>query len=506
MCKYSEGKLNVKPEEVPDLEYIIEKMAGKHTITIELLAHLACSKLWTASRLREELEQKGFQLKFLKNGNLINIQEEYEKIYDLSGLTDAEQNILEAFSIFPYIPLSVEICNRWLLPDAGSNEEDGILMGLYQKGWLQFDWEPKAYAMHPVFAQFIYAKREPKLESHLGLFNACHDCIKIPDENHLLECQKYFPFAESIIKKLDAKKNVEQGRFIYTLAQLMKCSGEYRQAIKWYKMSLEIYKKLLKEDNFETSNIYYSLAAIYVLLNDYGKAEEMYEKSLKIRKRILGENHKDAADIYNGMAFMFECQGEYEKAQNLYEKSLRIYENARQDNMIEIATTYNNLAGLYRRQSNYLKAEELHKESLRIREKVLGKNHLHTAISYRNLAGVYLNTRRYKEAEELYEKNLKIYEKVIGTNHPDTALTYNDLGVVYFCNGNYEKSETYHLKAYKIDFDKLGPEHPMTLLIYNNMKLAHFKKKRMIFNRNVKFKRWLEEKMRGYESFSVNSL
>ena len=89
------------PEEVPDLEYIIESLAGRHTITVELLAHLARTKLWTAKRLREKLEEKGFRLAFRKNGELVNIQESYEKLYDLSELTEAEQNILEAFSVFP---------------------------------------------------------------------------------------------------------------------------------------------------------------------------------------------------------------------------------------------------------------------------------------------------------------------------------------------------------------------------------------------------------------------
>ena len=51
----------------------------------------------------------------------------YETLYDLSELTEAEQNILEAFSVFPYIPLAAETCNEWLLADAGVSEEDNIL-------------------------------------------------------------------------------------------------------------------------------------------------------------------------------------------------------------------------------------------------------------------------------------------------------------------------------------------------------------------------------------------
>lgn len=194
-CKEIYGKIRfegserkVNAEEVEDLEYVIENLAGRHTITVELLAHLARTKHWTIKRLREELEKKGFRLTFHKAGELVNIQESYEKLYDLSELTGAEQNVLEAFSVLPYIPLPTELCNQWLLLDARVSEDDDILMGLYQKGWLQVDWEQESYAMHPVFAQFIYEKRKPNAEKHAGLIEACRDCMEIPDSGSALEC------------------------------------------------------------------------------------------------------------------------------------------------------------------------------------------------------------------------------------------------------------------------------------------------------------------------------
>lgn len=46
----------VGTEEIHDLEYVLGDLAGKHTITVEFLAHLAYTKHWTVKRLREELE------------------------------------------------------------------------------------------------------------------------------------------------------------------------------------------------------------------------------------------------------------------------------------------------------------------------------------------------------------------------------------------------------------------------------------------------------------------
>lgn len=99
-------------------------------------------------------------------GEVVNIQKSYEVLYDLSMLTVAEQNIFEAFSAFPYISLSAEICNQWLLADAGASEENDILFGLYQKQWLQFGIEQESYALHLVFAQFIYQSHKPQYPYH----------------------------------------------------------------------------------------------------------------------------------------------------------------------------------------------------------------------------------------------------------------------------------------------------------------------------------------------------
>lgn len=173
-------------EEIQDLEYVIENLVGKHTITVEFLAHLARIKLWTVKRLRKELEQKGFQLAFHKSGELVNIQKSYEVLYDLSQLSEAEQNILEAFSIFPYIPLEAETCNQWLLVDAGVSEDDDILMGLYQKGWMQFEMEQESYALHPVFAQFIYEKCKPKAEKHFRLIHSCEESLEVPESGRIV--------------------------------------------------------------------------------------------------------------------------------------------------------------------------------------------------------------------------------------------------------------------------------------------------------------------------------
>ncbi len=521
-------------EEIQDLEYIIENLAGRHTITIEFLTHLARTKLWSVKQLREKLENNGFRLEFHKNGEYINIQKSYEVLYDLSKLTDAEQNILETFSIFPYIPLAAEICNKWLLADAGVSENDDILAGLYQKGWLQFDIEQESYTMHPVFSQFIYEKCKPKMEEHYGLIEACENSLKIPKNGSVLECQKFIPFAENILKKIDMKESRKQVTLMSILAYLFDYIAEYQKAKKLYERSLEISEKVFGEKHPDTATSYNNLAVVYVRLGEYKKAKKLYERSLEIRECVLGEKHPDTASSYHNLAGVYVRLGEYEKAKKLYERSLEIREEVLGEEHPDTASSYHNLAGVYVRLGEYEKAKKLYERSLEIREEVLGEEHPDTASSYHNLAGVYVRLGEYEKAKKLYERSLEISEKVLGEKHPDTASSYHNLAGVYARLGEYEKAKKlyersleirekvfgekhpdtassynnlagvyarleeyekgldYYFKAYKIFISKLGLSHESTQIVYENMELA-FKE----WNPEGDFKQWIEEKMKS---------
>ncbi len=492
--RYEDSGRKVPEDEIPDLEYIIEKLAAMHTITVEFLAHLAWTKHWTVKKLRDELEEKGFQLEYKdEEEKLINIQKSYETLYDLSELTEAEQNILEAFSVFPYIPLSVEICNKWLLVDAGVSEED-TLTGLYRKGWLQFDMEHESYSLHPVFAKFIYEKCKPGAETHYGLIEACQKCLEIPESGSVLECQKYIPFAENIIEKIDMGETIEQAQFMDSLAFLLYHKGEYKKAEGLYKKDLLIREKVLGEEHPSTAISYNNLAMVYDSQGKYKEAEELYKKILLVNEKVLGEEHPDTATSYNNLASVYGNQGKYQEAEELYKKALLISEKVLGEGHPDTATSYNNLAGVYKNQGKYQEAEELYKKALLIREKVLGEGHPSTATSYNNLAGVYKNQGKYQEAEELYKKALLIREKVLGEEHPYTAISYNNLAVLYKSQGKYKISLSYYCKAYTIFLNKLGLNHPNTQVVYDNMKMAYFE-----YNPKADFKQWLEEKMKETE-------
>lgn len=490
--RYGGSGKRMPEEEISDLEYVIEEMAAWHTITVEFLAHLAETKQLTAKELRIELEAKGFRLKYRnEEDKLINIQEEYEKLYDLSILTEAEKNILEAFSIFPYIPLEANICNRWLLEDARVSKDDDVLIGLYRKGWLQFDLGQACYAMHPVFAKFIYEKCKPQLKDHCRLIEECQKCLEISESGSIIERQKFVPFAETMLIKLNMGQSLERACFIYVFACLLLNIAEYQKAEVLFKESLEISKEELGEKHPDTAICYNNLADTYFRQGKYDVAEDLFVKGLEINRIAYKEIHSETASSYSNLARLHYKKGKYEAAEELFEKSLEIRKIVRGENHLDTAINFNNLAGTYWKQGKYGKAVRLFKKGLQIQKNILGEDDIGVVAGYDNMAMVYKWQEDYREAEELYKKSMYIRERKIGRNHPDTAIIYNNLADLLRRQGKHEEELLFYVNAYKIMLSRLGLNHSNTKLVYKNTQAAFVKS-----YPEGNFEQWLEEKMK----------
>lgn len=424
-CKEIYGKIRfggserkARPEEVPDLEYIIENLAGRHTITVEFLAHLARTKTWTVKRLREELEQKGFRLVFHKDGELIDIQESYEVLYDLSSLTEAEQNILEAFSVFPYIPLAVETCNEWLLADAGVSEDDDILMGLYQKGWLQYDLKLESYALHPVFAQFIYEKCRPKMEKHIGLIEACEESIPEPYE---FKCYQFIPFAISLFEKVDIRKRIVYSRLTDRIALWFRNAELYEEAAKWYKKSYDIFKEIKGKYHPITLSAYINLASNHVDLGNYEGAEKEYKEILESWKYV-SIKEKDYAVIaftYDCLQKLYMSQKRYDEAEVLCEKILSIEEYLSRKDQFGLAEQYHAYAKRYDAIGKYEMAEKFYERCLEIRKTLTKVSGISIMAFYYELGEMYMKHGKYQNARNCFVEMQTIGSHEYGADFSD---------------------------------------------------------------------------------------
>ena len=455
--------------EEPDLDYIISQLAAFHTLTVELLAYTARCHGWTPADLRKQLEHHHFRLNFVKGGEIDNIQQAYETLFSLAALSEGEINILEAFSLFPYLPLPDQDCTDLLLQDAGEETNSLQFYTLYEKGWLQYS--QSCYQMHPVFAQFIADTRKPVLERHQGLVEACRNKLIIPKQGSLLKCQHYIPFAEAIAEKLIIFESPSEISFVRNIAILLNENGFYIKASNLYEKILHFHQNKLGINNIETATSYNNLAIIYKNQGLYDKSLLLYEKALQIQQNVLGENHLSTAASYNNLAALYQSQGLYNKSLPYFKKALLIRQNILSENHPITAKSYNNLAMLYDKQGLYDKALPLLEKTLQIRQNILGENHPTTAVSYNNLACLYSNQGLYDKALPLYEKALQIQQNTLGENHPKTASGYNNLAALYDSQRLYDKAMPLYEKALQIRQNILGENHPDTASSYNN--LAH---------------------------------
>lgn len=466
--RYRESSRKMDPEEVPDLEYVIEALVGRHTITVEFLAHLARTKLWAVKRLREELEKKGFRLEFHKDGELVNIQESYEKLYDLSELTGAEQNILEAFSVFPYIPLAAETCNEWLLADAGVSEDDDILMGLYQKGWLQFDFELESYALHPVFAQFIHEKCKPELRKHSGMIYTCQEKLISLNDDSVYECQKYISLAIYLVKNIDMGKKT-QAIFIANIAALLMHTGRYQEAENCYLASIKIYEDSPEKDNLIIRDLCMGLSSVFLKQKKFREAEEIDEKIHQIERRIYGEEGMVSLNALGRLACAYNGQGKYREAEELFNIILESLGKIFVGDNLEALSACINLAETYTNLKELDKAEELLKRGIKISKEKEGEDHPDTADAYNSLAVLYMRKGEYEKAVKLFEKSKEICEQFLGEQHPDTITIYNNLASAYESHGENEKAEELYKKVLDIRISIFGQEHIDTVTSYNSL-------------------------------------
>ncbi|MEY8428236.1 tetratricopeptide repeat protein [Lachnospiraceae bacterium 46-15] len=91
-----------------------------------------------------------------------------------------------------------------------------------------------------------------------------------------LEGQKFIPFVEKMIEKLEIGKNFEQVDFIAGIAYFLSYIAEYKKAESLYKRVLHISEKILGEEHPDS--------AIY-----------------KVLVRRLGINHPNTQIVYENM-------------------------------------------------------------------------------------------------------------------------------------------------------------------------------------------------------------
>jgi len=410
-----------KPDDT-NVEKIVER-CGNHTLTVELLARSAQNAAMTIKGLYNKLKEKGFNLDEVIRDKVVTFwHNEKErkrffghllKIFDLSGVTEKELDVLTNLSVLPAVPIDMNECSEWL----GLETKEEI-NGLVNKGWLKREAkageEGFTIFMHQVLQEVICHNAEPDAKKCGGLITSLANKLFLDPGDNPIEKKEYVIFAEVLVRHMEDDNDEELARL---------------------------------------SN---NLSLIYKALSRLEKALEFQEKAVEIREAVLDKNHPDLATSYNNLSTIYQDLGQLEKALEFQEKSTKIKENTLDKNHPSLATSYNNLSSIYKALGQLEKALEFQNKASKIYEEVLDKNHPLLATSYNNLSMIYKDLGKLEKALEFQQKAIKIREAVLDKNHPDLATSYNNLSLIYQDLGQLEKALEFQEKAVAI-LQKLFP-------------------------------------------------
>jgi tetratricopeptide (TPR) repeat protein len=471
------------------LSDIIEHRAGCNTLIVTRLGAMACAREWTIKALEQELKKRNFDIR-KKHMNDEKLQEEINKLYSIKDIASpSERNILEAFALFPAIPLNVAVCVKWLSEDAGLNEDDCqmTLKTLSNLTWLtchrNTDGESVSYSMHQMVRSAVITQTETKLELHTMLVLCCNNAISMNYKDSPSTVQSYMPFAINIAsffypvtigqvalpKDTNKTHDLPSSLSIKSLFDLMYKIGiyfihiaDFEQALKWLNNSLNICEKISGSDSIDAANVLRGIARSYTELGNYSEALEIFKDILAIDKKTPGADSIEIANTYNNIGFTYANLGNFSEALKWYERALIAIKGKYDDEHLFQSTVYNNIAIIFLTEGNYIEALKWCKKSLAIKEKELGSEHPDTAINYISIANIYIELENYTGALELLQKAQIICEKEWGTEHPTIASIYKCIAEISHKKKNFDEALSWYHKALHVQEKRLGRKHPDT--------------------------------------------
>ncbi|MBD5136634.1 MAG: ATP-binding protein [Lachnospiraceae bacterium] len=455
-----------------DLDYIINTLIGRHTLTVKLLAKIAKKKQWTIEVIKNKLTEIGFKIEYRDLGKTTNILSEYKKLYSISGLNSYEKSILEGFSLLREAQLYKNKYQKFLAQDA-EDEENDKLYELYEKGWLERNKDE--FSIHPVFAEFIAELEEISIVRHEGLYKSIKSlCLEL-DDLTMLNKQVYLTELISFGKNVSIKCGVEKE--LYNIAFIARYFAEYNNAIiilqrigktdeeNYIKAQLLISEIYTDLSNFEKANEYFDrieeiwsneekeqLSYLYIeykidyslYLDKSAKTDLDRENAIKELEELMTLEMDELTQgrIYNCLGGFYtnlkRNVGNLNKALEYHEKAKNIREKS-STNIMDLARTYNNIANVYfyksknedKEEVNLQKAEKYYIKSMDLRKKALNNNHPDIARVLVNLGNVYVEQGKYTDALDFMQKGLKIREKVLGKYSSEVGGTYANMARVY---------------------------------------------------------------------------
>ncbi len=422
----------VKPEATDTLEKLIQ-LAGRHTLTVELLAKISKEGNLAISRLYRQVKELGFNRSNLtttsthetsmnktslnktdnrtksQNETQWELNQQLSRLFNLVELERKYKLVLRVMAIFPH--QAYESRTQWIPWLA--LKSDAIMKSLASKGWLQS--ANNRFFVHPAIGHV--AKEDIQLNIQ-----------------YLKQVARRFN--QSIQPKPD-ECWIAKAIFVPHLLAI---------------------KKYLKEGSVEKRALSFSLACIYQAQLDYFQAEALFLEVLEISERVYGKNSLRLLDTLNHLSRLYRSLNQLDQAKKYSERSLEISKSVLGEDHVTTAVAMGDLGSVYRLKGEYFKAFEYYKKVAEINEANLEFSHPLVTISLSRVADLLKSMGKYDEALSFYDKTLKIRERTLAPGHVSIASALHDLGILYQLLGRFDDAKALYDRALKIDQEIFGQE------------------------------------------------
>ena len=477
-------EMSVSEADEVTLNALIE-LAGRHTLTVELLAKVAKDGLLDVPQLFEQVKQTGFDLSGLtdttadglhsgtelQSQRQLQLHEHLSKLFQLASLAPNEQAILRTVAILPYQAYHGK--NEWMVWLGLDKPQP--LVNLAKKGWLQRTGQH--FAVHPVVADV--AKQQILLDPAIlrQFAERFNDSIEPEETGHWVAQVGYASPLEALIEALiDAlpENDTVTADLLSNLAEIHNTKGRHDEALSLLEKVLAIREETDEQDHPKVAEARNNLGLVYKALGQYDKAIALFQLAQDSNLKTYGEDHPSVAAVRNNLGLAYDLLGQYNKAIAFYQLALASNLKTYGEDHPNVAIRRNNLGLVYNSLGQYDKAIALYQLALDSDLKSCGEDRPQVAIYRNNLGRAYEALGQYNKAIELFQLALNSDLKTYGEGHPEVAIKRNNLGTAFRALGQYDKSIMLFQLVLASDLKTYGEDHPEVATDRNNLGTTYF--------------------------------
>lgn len=459
----------------PAATYLVERvvrLAGLHTVTIELLAKIAQVEDIALNVFYNKLVELGFDLSEEKAGihherlqKEERIIEQLAILFSVYLLREEEVQLLIPISAIPAIPFCFNQAKTWFAQKDRTN-----LNHLARTGWLQTSQKEHTtqYVMHSVVASAV------RYQFRTIIYSKCRDFIAVlteqmqyREDEHGSDKSELIQFSWSLNDLLHDHLHDElDGDFLFYLSRIYKDIGNYKQAVYLLRRCIRLYhhqKKSLKR-----SNAYNLLGLVYQDKSEPTFALTQYRKTLQFMCGSEVEIYYISVFSNMGLAYM-QLEGAVPngKANKYLSRALDMAEQHYGTDDPRTLDIKFKLANCIAPRDS-ARAIQIFNEVIEKEKRIYGERHLILAAKYQEVGNYLYDMGKISEAGAVLESALTIYVDKLGHKHPKTADTKNTLALIYQKIDN-EKSRQYFFDYLEAAEDIYGEYSPVTAAAHNNL-------------------------------------